>query len=94
MNPDPNNCGITNYDTKTARKHAKSRQYNALGSSANQGAEQDHALSEHNPDRSLHSERVPEEYQHPGDLEKVLARWPNLCAEIRAAILPIVDASE
>jgi len=34
------------------------------------------------------------EYQHPGDLEKVLARWPNLSAEIRAAILAIVDASE
>ncbi len=68
-------------------------QSKALGSSAARGAKQDHVLSDHNPDGSLHSERVPKEYQLPGDLEKVMARWPILSAEIRAAILAIVDSS-
>ena len=38
--------------------------------------------------------RVPEEYQFPSDLEKLIARWPILSAEIRTAILAIVDSSQ
>ena len=93
-NPYPTNSGTTNYNTKEAQNCAKSVRYKTLESSTDRGAKQEHALSEHNPDRFLHSERVPEDYKFPSDLEKVLARWPNLSAEIRAAILAIVDASE
>ena len=93
-NPDPNNCGTTNYNTPNTQNRAKSRQYKALGSTADQGAKQDHALSKHNLDSLLHSERVPEEYQFPSDLEKLIARWPILSAEIRTAILAIVDSSQ
>ena len=42
------------------------------------------------PNTSLHSKRVPEEYQIPDDLTEVVAAWPSLSDDQKAQVLAIV----
>ena len=52
------------------------------------------ALSEHNPDISLHSERVPEEYQFPENIAKVVVAWDHLPETVKAGILAMVETAQ
>ena len=46
----------------------------------------------HIPDTSLHSKRVPEEYQHlPTDLAKVVTAWSELSPDAKQQIVEIVE---
>jgi hypothetical protein len=71
---------------------AKSIQNSALSDSSGYDEKQRHALSAHNPHISVHSKRVPEEYQIPDDLAEVITAWPHLPQKVRAEILARVRA--
>ena len=65
-----------------------------MSDSSDSGKKQKHTLSAHNPHISVHSKRVPEEYQIPDDLAEVIAAWPHLPQEVKAEILARVRARD
>ena len=70
---------------------AKSTQDNTLVDSPSSPRKQKPNKSTHKQDRSLHSKRVPEEYQNlPEDLAKVVDAWDGLPDTVKVGILDLV----
>ena len=74
---------------------AKSTQDNTLVDSPSSPRKQKPNKSTHKQDRSLHSKRVPEEYQNlPEDLARVATAWDGLPDPVKAEILAIVNSAQ
>ena len=69
-----------------------SRHPSEIGTARSQDREHVPDTSEHYQGRSVHPESVPEEYQIPDDLGRVVEAWRDLPGDIRSAILAMVGS--
>ena len=94
MNPTASNSVTNTSDTEAAQSRAKSIHHNASTDPPSITHKQKPHKAAHKHDTSAHSERVPGEYQFPEDLAEVVAAWPSLPQEVRAAVLAKVKANQ
>ena len=95
MNPASSNSATNTSDTKPEQILAKSTHDNTLADPSSSPREQNPNKSLHKHDKSVHSKRVPEEYQNlPEDLARVATAWDGLPDPVKAEILAIVNSAQ